>query len=58
MWPCLRVVKEGWATMTEVNTTLSVDDVEIANSALDSICDARERAHKKAQKASEKGSGR
>lgn len=44
MWPCYRLVLEGWATLIDVQTRLSFDDVLLANEALDAYQDAQRRS--------------
>jgi hypothetical protein len=34
-WLCWRLFLEGKATMAELSTTMSIDDVDLANIALD-----------------------
>ncbi len=48
-WPCYRLWLEGKASLAELDT-LSIDDVETANDALDAWEDALTRMRKKADK--------
>lgn len=47
MWPAWRLVAEGVATLTEIETRWSIDDVADANTVLDALEDARARAAKR-----------
>lgn len=48
MWPVWRLVLEGVATLQELETWYSFDDVLVANEVLDLKLEAERRASKKA----------
>lgn len=49
IWPCLRLVKEHWASLDEMSDgdRLSIDDVALANATLDAWEDAQILADKR-----------
>jgi hypothetical protein len=50
MWPCSRLVANGWATLEEVQRTMSVRDVLELNETLDAWLDAQRKANQPAPK--------
>lgn len=41
MWPAWRLIAEGWATLEELETHWSIDDIQTANLYMDAWAEAQ-----------------
>jgi hypothetical protein len=46
LWPCFRLVANGWAKLEDLQTRWNVEDMQLANEALDAWLAAQSEANK------------